>query len=1134
MFRKILVANRGEIAIRAFRAAFELGAKTVAVFPYEDRNSLHRLKADEAYQIGEVGHPVRAYLDVAEIIRVAKESGADAIYPGYGFLSENPELAAAAEAAGIVFIGPGRVALEMAGDKVAAKTHAIAAGVPVLRSTPPSQDLDVLIAGAEEIGFPVFAKAVAGGGGRGMRRVERREDLRDALEAAMREAASAFGDSTMFIEQAVLLPRHIEVQVLADHTGATVHLYERDCSVQRRHQKVIEMAPAPNLDPALRDELTRDAIAFARSINYVNAGTVEFLVDTEGERAGQHVFIEMNPRIQVEHTVTEEVTDVDLVQSQMRISAGETLEELGLTQDKIQLRGFALQCRITTEDPADGFRPDLGRITTYRSPGGSGVRLDGGTINPGAHISPHFDSMLAKLTCRGRDFPSAVVRARRALAEFRIRGVATNIPFLQAVLDDPSFRAGNVSTAFIEERPELLSQNKPQDRATKLLQHLADVTVNHPNGERPSAVSAAAKLPALDLAQPAPAGSRQRLLELGPEGFARALRNQTAVAVTETTFRDAHQSLLATRVRARDLAAVAPHVARLTPKLLSVEAWGGATYDVALRFLAEDPWDRLAAMRELMPNIAIQMLLRGQNTVGYTPYPRQVAEAFVREAASTGVDIFRIFDALNDVEQMRVAIDAVRDTGTAVAEVALCYTGNLLSPAEDLYTLDYYLRLAERIVDAGAHVLAIKDMAGLLRPVAAERLVTALRERFDLPVHLHTHDTAGGQLATLLAAARAGVDAVDVASAPMAGTTSQPSLSALVAALADTERDTELDGDAVQALEPYWQAVRTSYRPFESGLPGPTGRVYTHEIPGGQLSNLRQQAIALGLADDFEKIEDMYAAADRILGRVPKVTPSSKVVGDLALHLAAVDADPADFEAHPERYDIPDSVVGFLAGELGELPGGWPEPFRTKVLAGREVRLPIADVSPEDQAALDGDSSARRDALNRLLFPQPTAQFHAARERFGDLSVLDTNDFLYGLEVGEEHVVDLARGVRLFVGLEAIGEADDKGVRTVMVRVNGQLRPVFAKDRSIAVTVAVAEKADRTDPAHVAAPFSGTVTLKAAAGDEVAAGQPVATIEAMKMEAAITAPHAGKVARILFTGTRPVEAGDLLVVIDKE
>jgi pyruvate carboxylase len=1133
LFTKILVANRGEIAIRAFRAAYELGAKTVAVFPYEDRNSLHRLKADEAFQIGEAGHPVRAYLDVAEIIRVATECGADAIYPGYGFLSENPELAAAAEAAGITFIGPGRLALEMAGDKVAAKQHAIAAGVPVLRSTPPSQDLDALIAGAEEIGYPVFAKAVAGGGGRGMRRVERREDLRDALQAAMREAESAFGDATMFIEQAVLRPRHIEVQILADRTGATVHLFERDCSVQRRHQKVVELAPAPNLDPKLRDELHRDAIAFARSIGYENAGTVEFLVDTVGERAGTHVFIEMNPRIQVEHTVTEEVTDIDLVQSQMRIAAGETLADLGLTQEAIHLRGFALQCRITTEDPSDGFRPDLGRISTYRSPGGGGVRLDGGTINPGAYISPHFDSMLTKLTCRGRDFPSAVKRARRALAEFRIRGVATNIPFLQAVLDDPSFQAGDLSTAFIEERPQLLTQNKPQDRATKLLQHLADVTVNQPNGGRPSAVSASTKLPPIDLTIPAPSGSRQRLQELGPEGFAAALRAQNALAVTDSTFRDAHQSLLATRVRTRDLAAVAPYVARLTPQLLSVEAWGGATYDVALRFLAEDPWDRLVLLREQMPNIAIQMLLRGQNTVGYTPYPSQVAKAFVQEAAQTGVDIFRIFDALNDVGQMRVAIDAVRETGTAVAEVALCYTGNLLSPAEDLYTLDYYLRLAERIVDAGAHILAIKDMAGLLRPTAAEKLVGALRERFDLPVHLHTHDTAGGQLATLLAATRAGVDAVDAASAPMAGTTSQPSLSALVAALADTERDTGLDGDAVQSLEPYWQAVRTSYRPFESGLPGPTGRVYMHEIPGGQLSNLRQQAIALGLADDFEKIEDMYAAADRILGRVPKVTPSSKVVGDLALHLAAVDADPADFAEHPERYDVPDSVVGFLSGELGELPGGWPEPFRTKVLAGREVRLPVAEVSAEDQTALDGTKEARRDALNRLLFPKPTADFAESRARFGDLSILETNDFLYGLEVAEEHTVDLARGVRLFVGLEAIGEADEKGVRTVMVRVNGQLRPVFVKDRSVVVTTPVAERADRTDKTHVAAPFSGTVTMKVAVGDDVAAGVPIATIEAMKMEAAITAPLSGKVARILFEGSMPVEAGDLLVVMEK-
>ena len=1132
MFKKVLVANRGEIAIRAFRAAHELGAETVAVFPYEDRNSLHRLKADEAYLIGTVGHPVRAYLDVAEIVRVAVESGADAIYPGYGFLSENPELAGAAEAAGIRFIGPGKLALEMAGNKVAAKEHAIKAGVPVLRSTPPSRDVDALIAGAGAIGFPVFAKAVAGGGGRGMRRVERAEDLREALESAMREAESAFGDSTMFIEQAVLRPRHIEVQVLADSTGATVHLFERDCSVQRRHQKVVEIAPAPNLSEEKRAELTRDAIAFAQSIGYENAGTVEFLLDTAGERAGEHVFIEMNPRIQVEHTVTEEVTDVDLVRAQMMIASGATLAELGLTQDEIVLRGAALQCRITTEDPANGFRPDLGRITAYRSPGGGGVRLDGGTINAGAQISPHFDSMLAKLTCRGRSFEDAVVRARRALAEFRIRGVATNIPFLQAVLADPDFQAGDVSTAFIEERPQLLSMNKPKDRATRLLQHVANVTVNEPNGVRRNQADPAQKLPAgVDLSAPAPAGQRQRLLELGPEGYARALREQTALAVTETTFRDAHQSLLATRVRTKDLARIAPYVARLTPQLWSVEAWGGATYDVALRFLGEDPWERLAALREALPNVPIQMLLRGQNTVGYTPYPAQVAQAFVAEAAATGVDVFRIFDALNDVKQMRVAIDAVRETGTAVAEVAMSYTGNLLSPSEDKYTLDYYLRLADEIVGAGAHILAIKDMAGLLRPQAAAKLVTALRERFEVPVHLHTHDTPGGQLATLLAAAQAGVDAVDAASAPMSGTTSQPSLSALVAALADTGRDTGLDQDAVFALEPYWDAVRAVYQPFESGLPSPTGRVYTHEIPGGQLSNLRQQAIALGLADNFEKIEDMYAAADRILGRIPKVTPSSKVVGDLALHLAAVDADPADFEANPGNYDVPDSVVGFLAGELGDIPGGWPEPFRSKVLQGRTPNIEVAPVSDADAELLGQPGRTRQETLNRLLFPQPTRAYEESREKFGDLSVLDTPDYLYGLEPGAEHAIDLAKGVRLYVGLEAIGEADDKGVRTVMVRVNGQLRQVFVKDDRIQVDTPQAEKADRTNPGHVAAPFSGTVTIKAGQGESVDTGQPVATIEAMKMEAAITSPVAGTVERVAFTGTRSVEAGDLIAVI---
>ncbi|MDO4240960.1 MAG: pyruvate carboxylase [Microbacteriaceae bacterium] len=1134
MFKKILVANRGEIAIRAFRAAHELGASTVAVFPYEDRNSLHRLKADEAYLIGEAGHPVRAYLDVAEIIRVARESGADAIYPGYGFLSENPELAAAAAANGIRFIGPGKKALEMAGNKVAAKEHAIAAGVPVLQSTPPTTDIDALIAGAEEIGFPVFAKAVAGGGGRGMRRVEKPEDLRAALEAAMREAESAFGDPTMFIEQAVLRPRHIEVQILADAAGNTVHLFERDCSVQRRHQKVVEIAPAPNLSEETRAALTRDAIAFAKSIGYENAGTVEFLLDTEGARAGEHVFIEMNPRIQVEHTVTEEVTDVDLVRSQMQIAAGASLAELDLQQENIQLRGAALQCRITTEDPENGFQPDLGRITAYRSPGGGGVRLDGGTISAGAQISPHFDSMLAKLTCRGRTFADAVTRAQRALAEFRIRGVATNIPFLQAVLGDKDFQTGEIATSFIEERPELLDMHKPKDRATRLLQHIANVTVNQPHGPRLITIDPAEKLPKITLDTEPPAGYLAKLRELGPEKYAQALREQTALAVTETTFRDAHQSLLATRVRTKDLTAVAPHVARLTPQLWSVEAWGGATYDVALRFLGEDPWERLAALRESLPNVPLQMLLRGQNTVGYTPYPAEVARAFVAEAAATGVDVFRIFDALNDVDQMRIAIDAVRETGTAVAEVALAYTGNLLSPAETKYTLDYYLQLAEQIVNAGAHVLAIKDMAGLLRPVAAAKLVRALRERFDLPVHLHTHDTPGGQLATLLAASEAGVDAVDVAAAPMSGTTSQPSLSALVAALADTERDTGLSQDAVFALEPYWEAVRAVYKPFESGLPAPTGRVYTHEIPGGQLSNLRQQAIALGLAENFERIEDMYAAADRILGRIPKVTPSSKVVGDLALHLTAADADPTDFEENPQNYDIPDSVVGFLAGELGDIPGGWPEPFRSKVLAGRTPQIEVTELLPADAEALAQPGRVRQRALNRLLFAQPTSQFESVREQFGDLSVLATSDYLYGLVAGEEYAIDLARGVRLYVELEAIGPADEKGVRTVMLKVNGQMRQVFVRDETVKVATPEAERADKSVPGHVAAPFSGTVTVQVEVGDEVAAGQPVAVIEAMKMEAAITAPIAGKIERLVFSGSRGVDAGDLIAVIAAE
>ncbi|MEU1231497.1 pyruvate carboxylase [Streptomyces sp. NPDC005828] len=1123
MFRKVLVANRGEIAIRAFRAGYELGARTVAVFPHEDRNSLHRLKADEAYEIGEPGHPVRAYLSVEEVIRAARLAGADAVYPGYGFLSENPDLARACEEAGITFVGPSAQTLELTGNKARAVAAAREAGVPVLGSSAPSTDVDELVAAAGAIGFPVFVKAVAGGGGRGMRRVEDPATLRESIEAAAREAESAFGDATVFLEKAVVDPRHIEVQILADGRGDVIHLFERDCSLQRRHQKVIELAPAPNLDPAVRQRICDDAVKFARRIGYRNAGTVEFLLDPDGN----HVFIEMNPRIQVEHTVTEEVTDIDLVQSQLRIAAGETLADLGLSQESVVLRGAALQCRITTEDPANGFRPDTGMISAYRSPGGSGIRLDGGTTHAGTEVSAHFDSMLVKLTCRGRDFRTAVDRARRAVAEFRIRGVSTNIPFLQAVLDDPDFQAGRVTTAFIEQRPHLLTARHSADRGTKLLTYLADVTVNKPHGPRPELISPATKLPRLSAGEP-PAGSRQRLTALGPEGFARGLRESPTLGVTDTTFRDAHQSLLATRVRTKDLLAVAPAVAHTLPQLLSLECWGGATYDVALRFLAEDPWERLAALREAVPNICLQMLLRGRNTVGYTPYPTEVTDAFVQEAAATGIDIFRIFDALNDVDQMRPAIEAVRETGTAVAEVALCYTSDLSDPAEKLYTLDYYLRLAEKIVAAGAHVLAVKDMAGLLRAPAAARLVSALRREFELPVHLHTHDTAGGQLATYLAAIQAGADAVDGAVASMAGTTSQPSLSAIVAATDHSERPTGLDLQAVGDLEPYWESVRKIYAPFEAGLDSPTGRVYHHEIPGGQLSNLRTQAVALGLGDRFEDVESTYAAADRMLGRLVKVTPSSKVVGDLALHLVGAGVAPEDFEAAPNRYDIPDSVVGFLHGELGTPPGGWPEPFRSKALEGRAGPKPTPELTAEDRTGLAED---RRATLNRLLFPGPTKAYEAHRQAYGDTSVLDSKDFFYGLRPGKEYSVDFGPGVRLLIELEAIGEADERGMRTVLSTLNGQLRPIQVRDDAAAADLPVTEKADRSDPGHVAAPFAGVVTLAVAEGDEVGAGATVATIEAMKMEASITAPKGGRVSRLAISRIQQVEGGDLLVEI---
>ncbi|MGO9734496.1 pyruvate carboxylase [Mycobacterium sp.] len=1126
MISKVLVANRGEIAIRAFRAAYELGMGTVAVYPVEDRNSAHRAKADESYQIGAAGHPVRAYLNVGEIVATAQACGADAIYPGYGFLSENPELAATCTSAGITFVGPSVHVLELTGNKSRAVAEARAAGLPVLASSAPSSSTEELLAAASSMQFPVFVKAVAGGGGRGMRRVSDPAELAEAIEAASREAESAFGDPTVFLEQAVINPRHIEVQILADTHGNVIHLYERDCSLQRRHQKVIEVAPAPNLDPQLRERICADAVGFARRIGYTCAGTVEFLLDERGN----YVFIEMNPRIQVEHTVTEEITDVDLVSSQLRIAAGQSLSDLGLSQQSITSHGAALQCRITTEDPSNGFRPDTGRITAYRTPGGAGIRLDDGA-HLGGEVSAYFDSMLVKLTCRGRDFAAAVRRARRAVAEFRIRGVTTNTPFLQAVLDDPDFVAGRVTTSFINERPQLLTAHASADRGTKILNYLADVTVNQPHGPRPSTVYPHDKLPQVDLSAPPVSGSKQRLTELGPEGFARWMRESKHVGVTDTTFRDAHQSLLATRVRTTGLLRVAPYIARMMPQLLSVECWGGATYDVALRFLKEYPWQRLAALREAMPNICLQMLLRGRNTVGYTPYPEIVTKAFIEEATSTGIDIFRIFDALNNVDSMRPAIDAVRETGTAVAEVAMSYTGDLGDPAETLYTLDYYLKLAEQIVTAGAHVLAVKDMAGLLRAPAAATLVSALKSRFDLPVHVHTHDTPGGQLATYVAAWHAGADAVDGAAAPLAGTTSQPALSSIVAAAAHTAYDTGLSLGAVCDLEPYWEALRKVYAPFESGLPAPTGRVYRHEIPGGQLSNLRQQAIALGLGDRFEDIENAYAGADAILGHLVKVTPSSKVVGDLALALVGAGISARDFAADPARCDIPDSVIGFLRGELGDPPGGWPEPLRTKALYGRGPAKPEQSLSAHDEKSLLAAGAVRQATLNRLLFPGPTAEFEAHREEYGDTSRLSANQFFYGLRHGEEHRVKLEAGVELLIGLEAISDPDERGMRTVMCIFNGQLRPVVVKDRSIAPSVPAAEKADRSNPDHVAAPFSGVVSVNVVTGDTVEAGQTIATIEAMKMEAAITAPKAGTVARMAVSDTAQVEGGDLLLVL---
>lgn len=1124
MLEKVLVANRGEISIRAFRAANELGIRTVAVYTPDDRGSLHRQKADEAYEIGEPGHPVRAYLDVDTLVQTALRVEADSIYPGYGFLSESPRLSRACAEAGLTFVGPPPEVLELTGDKMSARHAAEKAGVPVLQASELVTDVEEAEAAAEEIGYPIFVKAAGGGGGRGMRRIERSKDLKDAVEAAMREAEGAFGDRSVFLEQAVSGSRHIEVQILADSEGEVIHLFERDCSVQRRHQKVLEIAPAPNLDPELRERLCEDAVKFGHAVNYLNAGTVEFLVHKDGE----HVFIEMNPRIQVEHTVTEETTDVDLLDAQLRIAGGETLRDLGLYQDDIHQRGVAMQCRVTTEEPASDFRPDTGRISVYRSPGGAGIRIDGGHMYAGAEVKPYFDPLLAKITARGADLSLAARRASRALAEFRVRGVSTNMAFLRAVLADPDFLAGRLDTSFIDDRPHLTAVSAGKDRASRMLSLLADTTVNRSYGPPPSAPEPRTKLPPLPEKDPPP-GSRQKLEELGPEGFASWLRASEVLQVTDTTMRDAHQSLFATRMRTFDMLSVAPHVARTLPQLFSAEVWGGATFDVALRFLQENPWERLARIREALPNVCLQMLLRGQNAVGYTRYPPDVVRAFVEEAHETGLDIFRIFDANNAIEQVRPAIEAVLETG-ALAEGCLCYTGDLCDPNEKLYTLDYYLKLAEQLVEAGSHVLCIKDMAGLLRAPAARELVGALRREFDVPVHLHTHDTAGGQLATYLAAVEAGVDAVDGAAAPMSGMTSQPSLAAIVAATDHSDRATGLSLDALGDLEPYWEAVRTLYAPFEAGLRSPTGTIYRHEIPGGQLSNLRQQAISLGLADRFEEVEDLYDRCDDLLGRLVKVTPTSKVVGDLALYLVGAGIDPDELEENPGEHDLPESVLGFLRGELGEPPGGWPEPFRSRVLEEFGEKNSDDELSEEDREALNGED--RRAALNRLMLPGPAKDQVEARERYGDVSVVPTKAFLYGLEADEEMAVDLEPGVRLYLELEAITEPDDHGIRTLQLTVNGQPRPIDAQDRSLEPEIPALEKADEDEPGHVGAPMSGLVTIEVEEGEEVEDGQQIGSIEAMKMESAIRAPSDGTVDRVAVSSGVNVEPGDLLVVLE--
>ena len=1140
--KKLLVANRSEIAIRVFRSAHELGMRTVAIYAHEDRFALHRFKADESYLVGRPGEPIRSYLDIEAIVAIAKEHGVDAIHPGYGFLSENPEFAAACQRAGIVFVGPRVELLQTLGDKTAARELASRAGVPILAgSSQPVSGLQDALRIATDLGWPVIIKAAHGGGGRGMRVVHGEDALAVALESAQRESKTAFGSASVFVEKFIERARHIEVQLLGDMHGNLVHLFERDCSVQRRHQKVVEMAPAPNLGDAMRQAICEAALAIGRTARYENAGTVEFLVDTDADR---FYFIEVNPRIQVEHTVTEEITGIDIVRRQLRVAEGWKLSdpEIGLgDQARIRSMGAAIQCRVTTEDPENRFLPDYGRITAYRSASGMGIRLDAGTAFSGAVVTPYFDSLLVKVTARGLTHEEAAGHIERCLQEFRVRGVKTNIPFLINLVTHPDFLAGRCTTRFIDETPALFEFPLRRDRATRVLEYLADVIVNgNPlvKGRPTAARRTPAPVPDFDrLATPAP-GLRATLRELGPRGFCEWLRKQDRLFITDTTMRDAHQSLLATRMRSFDMLAVADAYARLTPGLFSLEMWGGATFDTSMRFLKECPWDRLVGLRERVPNILFQMLLRASNAVGYTNYPDNVVQAFVKESAAAGIDVFRVFDPLNWVPNMQVAIDAVLESG-GICEAAICYTGDVLDPRRTKYSLDYYVSLARQLEKLGAHMLAIKDMAGLCKPLAAGRLVRALRDEIGIPVHFHTHDTSGASLASALEAARAGASVVDAAMASFAGLTSQPNLNALVEAVRHTPLDTGLDPEPLRHLSRYWAAVRDHYTAFECDMKAPDADLYLHEMPGGQFTNLLEQAKALGLGDRWEEVCRAYADVNQLLGDIVKVTPTSKAVGDLALLLVTNGMQASDLLADSREMSFPESVVDLLAGRMGQPPGGFPPAVVRRIVRNGEVvsGRPGASMPPADFAAAErkvtalvGRPASAREVLSWLLYPRVFQDYVQHAARYGNVAVLPTPAFLEGPKPGEELAVDIEPGKTLVIRLLTVGEPHADGTRTVFFELNGQPRSVTVADRSLEAKIQRRPKATVGDAREVAAPMPGLiVTVAIRPGDTVTKGQKLLSLEAMKMETTVYAERDGRVAEVLVTPGTPVEAAELVV-----